>query len=112
MATTPDIFKSKPRKIRNTPIWTGIKEDTKFPAEWNQAEKILAKLGGPDAASKLLDLNKSSIYRWMDSRWSNGIIPNKQAARIKRIARREGIVLTAKDWEPEYRLIKKEEDEL
>lgn len=112
MADAPDIFKKRPRKIRNTRIWQAVAKrcDPAHQAEFNQAEKVVAKLGGPQQAAKLLGIHPGTIYRWMDARWSNGIIPSQPATKIRRLARANGILLTKEDWMPEARLIKVEED--
>lgn len=112
MPDAPDIFKKRPRKIRNTKAWEAMskKSDDSQEAEFNQAEKVIAKLGGPRAVARLLGIHHGTVYRWMDARWSNGIIPTKPAAKIRRIARANGILLTKEDWMPEARIIKVEED--
>lgn len=108
---TPDIFKKKPRKIRNTKPWTGMSPTAKQ-AEFDQAEKVVAKLGGPRMAASMLGIHFATVYRWMDPDFSNGIIPPQPAARIKRLARQQGILLTADDWapNPNPRIIRMEED--
>lgn len=69
---------------------------------YDQARKIVAKFGGERNLASLIGCNRISVYRWSYARpyGSDGLIPTAQIDRIKDIARTEGVVLTALDWEP------------
>lgn len=103
------IFKKKVRKIRNTPIWKQKNSKLGPHAEWNQAEKIIAKLGGPYKTAELVGVHSSSVFRWMSPVASNGIIPRSSAMIIRRIARQNGILITEADWMPESTKITEED---
>jgi len=104
------IFKKKVRKVRNTPIWKQKNSKLGPHAEWNQAEKIVAKLGGPYKTAELVGVDPSSVFRWMSPVASNGIIPRSSAMIIRRIARQNGILITEADWMPENTKVREEED--
>lgn len=75
---------------------------------YDQARRIVAKLGGELKLSQLLTeltgspVNRSTIYRWSYARpyGSDGIIPTFMIPAIQRLARIEGIILSAEDWLP------------
>jgi hypothetical protein len=69
---------------------------------YDQARKIVSRFGGERNLALLIGCNRISVYRWSYARpyGSDGLIPTAQIDRIKDIARSEGIVLTAQDWEP------------
>lgn len=70
---------------------------------YNQAAKVIARLGGESAVAKLLQLSRPTIYKWQYRRpyGSDGLIPSAQVDRIKRVARIMGVLITEKDWLPE-----------
>jgi hypothetical protein len=74
-----------------------------------QASRIFAKFGGVPALHRALDAagftyDISSLYRWALPRekgGSAGVIPTAAQTCVAKAARREGILLTAEDWNPE-----------
>lgn len=70
---------------------------------YRQAQKIVAKFGGESAIARALNISRITAYRWSYARpyGSDGLIPSSMIDKIRQIARIEGILLTAADWEPE-----------
>ena len=75
--------------------------DDKAPS--NQAERIVAKMGGAYTLAKLMNLHPTTIYKWTYSEEHNGtggIIPGRQLRKLLKVAREEGIFITANDLFP------------
>ena len=69
---------------------------------YNQAQRIIDRFGGEKALAKILGIRRESIYKWSYAPpyGRDGLIPHHQVAVIQAAARREGILLTAEDWQP------------
>lgn len=64
------------------------------------ADKVIAAFGGVRATARALALNSSSVSRWRmpaDKRGLDGRVPSVHQGTILRIARAEGLALTAAD---------------
>lgn len=79
--------------------------------KYDQASKIVARFGGETALAHLIGVSRISVYRWQYRRpyGCDGLIPAFQIAKIKSVARGEGILLRDEDWTP--RVNRWEEDE-
>jgi hypothetical protein len=68
-----------------------------------QAERIIAKFGGPATLAKLIGRNPASVYRWTYSRaigGTDGLIPSSALRLVLDAARKEGIFITSDDLYP------------
>lgn len=70
--------------------------------KYDQASKIIARFGGEARLAKLIGLSRITLFRWQYVRpyGSDGLIPTAQIAKIKSIARLEGVLLRDEDWVP------------
>lgn len=71
-----------------------------------QAISIINKMGGAYTLAELIGVSPSTVYKWTYNKdehpeGTGGIIPTRQHEAIKRAARREGILLTSRDWYPD-----------
>lgn len=80
------------------------KPHSNAPESLSQASRIIAKFGGVKRTADLLELNRSTVYRWAYGRGKNdgldGFIPVKQLQKILEVAHREGIIITGDDLDP------------
>ena len=76
--------------------------ETRIPT-FNQAEKIIAKLGGIMPAARLLNISRVTLYRWTQPRpfGTDGLVPILMVEPVIEAAERAGIQLTYHDWTAE-----------
>jgi hypothetical protein len=80
-----------------------------------QAQRVIAKFGGPRALARALKENgtprdPATIYRWTYPSHTNGrggIIPKNAWGDILAVARIQGVLLTAEDLDPRPTIVKK-----
>lgn len=77
-----------------------IKKDKAHPPTYNQAYKIIARFGGVSKTAKLIGVSRISVHRWGYARpyGCDGLVPTVQLAKLKDVARLEGIFIQDKDW--------------
>lgn len=66
-----------------------------------QAERIIAKFGGPRRLASAIDCKPAAVYRWTYARargGTDGYLPNTVKDRVKNAADLLGIEITAEDW--------------
>jgi hypothetical protein len=61
------------------------------------AYSIVVRLGGVSATAKLLNLNQSSVSRWLTHTGTAGLIPQKYWVKILGFAKRHKISITIDD---------------
>lgn len=74
-----------------------------LPRVLTQAERIIAKFGGPYKLAEQLGVRPSTVYRWTYPKskgGSDGVIPTKSINKLLRLARVHGIFLTGDDLYP------------
>lgn len=80
------------------------------PMKWlsydTQAARIFKKFGGPQVLAKLLNMERTGVYKWAypndyKHQGTGGLIPNKHLPRVRELARLHGILLTAEDLMPD-----------
>lgn len=71
---------------------------------YDQAAKIISKFGGEARFAKIVGVHRVTAYRWKSpAPWgTDGLIPHRQIARIKAVARVYGVLLTDADWAPNH----------
>lgn len=69
---------------------------------YGQAARITRLFCGPAALARAVGVSRVTVYRWNYAKplGTDGLIPAAMVERVQKAARREGIVLTPKDWEP------------
>lgn len=69
---------------------------------YDQAAKVVARFGGEAKLARLIGVSRITVYRWQYQRpyGSDGLIPSPQIAKIRAVARGEGILLRDEDWVP------------
>lgn len=68
-----------------------------------QAERVIAKFGGPIELSRILNYTLAAVCKWTYPRskgGSNGLIPTRAMERINTLARLHGVLLTDEDTKP------------
>ena len=70
---------------------------------YNQATKIIARFGSEAKLAKAIGISRISCFRWQYKRpvGTDGLIPTLQIAKIRAVAREEGILIRDEDWVPE-----------
>jgi hypothetical protein len=70
---------------------------------YNQAAKVIARFGSEAKLANAIGISRISCFRWQYKRpaGSDGLIPTLQIAKIKAVARAEGILIRDEDWVPE-----------
>lgn len=68
---------------------------------FGQAAHIIAKFGGEARLAGLIGVSRITLYRWQmqPPAGTNGLIPNHQREKIVSVARMDGVLLTAEDWD-------------
>lgn len=75
----------------------------KYRAQFRQAEKIITKMGGATALSRLIGAGRNTIVKWripIDEQGRGGIIPQRWVGPILEAAAQKGVALTPDDWSP------------
>ena len=69
---------------------------------FGQAAHIIAKFGGEAQLAALIGCSRITCFRWQYAppAGTNGLVPNHQQAAINKVARLQGVLLTADDWQP------------
>lgn len=78
-------------------------EDFKRELPPTQAERIISKFGGPRRLAELMHRNPSTIYRWLypiENGGTGGLIPAQSLRLVLRVAREQGIFISAQDLYP------------
>ena len=72
---------------------------------FNQADKVLAALGGYIKVAEVLGVARSTTIRWTlpHPKGSDGLIPTAMVSRLQDLADSLGITLDAQTWLPERR---------
>ena len=91
----------------------GANKQTADPNVYSQAERVLAKFGGPNRLSRILKSlgrprNASVLFRWtypLDKGGTGGYVPSSAWQDIFEAAKAEGVVLSAFDLDPRPRLM-------
>lgn len=68
---------------------------------FGQAAHIIRKFGGEAKLASLIGCSRITCFRWQYAppAGTNGLIPNHQREAINKVARLEGVLLTADDWD-------------
>ena len=77
--------------------------DHRDTVEVTQAERVINRFGGARELARLLNLNPTSVYRWtypVSKGGTGGIVPTQALHKLLRMAREQGIYLTANDLYP------------
>lgn len=71
--------------------------------EFNQARKVAARFGGEARLADAIGVSRITVYRWQYRRpyGCDGLIPSRAIAKIRAVARLQGILLSPEDWVPE-----------
>lgn len=68
-----------------------------------QAERVIAKFGGPTELSRILNYTLAAVCKWTYPRTKggcHGLIPTRALDRILSTARLHGVLLTEEDLKP------------
>lgn len=69
----------------------------------SQAERIAAKFGGIAQLAAAIECDRSTVYKWTypsENGGTDGAVPRKALAKIRRVARFHGVLLTDDDLSP------------
>lgn len=72
-------------------------------APLTQAERVIARFGGPATLARILGKDPATVYRWTYSRakgGTDGLIPSSALRQVLEAARREGIFIGPDDLYP------------
>lgn len=98
-----------PSKVKNhTPLYTPGPDSKSLPD--CQATRLLALLGDPYAVAKALKISAPTVYRWtyaIADQGTGGVVPFDRMPQIKRLARRQGVIIPAELLIPGERVKKR-----